>query len=103
MAARIGYGTITGNLTAGASSGGPLVAIWRPERGVISQPPGDGPNSWPGEVEHATFLGNMTEYAVRMDADHVVHVYTEPDLELKAGEQVTVSVKPEHVYYLPEV
>ena len=103
VAARIGYGTITGNLTASASLDGPLLAIWRPERGVISQPLGDEPNSWPGKVEHATFLGNMTQYAVRMDADHVVHVFTGPDLELKVGEQVTVSVKPEHVYYLPGV
>ena len=90
-------GPVRGTLKQGVS--GDLVAVWRPEAGLLSQDEPTGGNRWRCTVERALFYGAQSEFTVRVGA-RSFRVLCEGARALAVGSQTWLSVEPRDVQFL---
>lgn len=92
-------GQIVGRSGAPVTVGEHVVAVWRPERTVLSATEPASPNRWEGTIRTSMFLGSHTEYAVDV-GDDLFRVWR-PEAELRdEGSRRWVMVDPAHVRIL---
>ncbi len=93
-------GPILGRPGASVAVGDHVVAVWRPERTVLSTDEPNVANRWKGTIRTSMFLGSHTEYAVEV-GDDLFRVWR-PEAELRdEGSRRWLSVDPADVRVLP--
>ncbi|MBF0673108.1 MAG: ABC transporter ATP-binding protein [Salinibacterium sp.] len=86
--------------SAGLEVGDAAVALWRPERGVLSASEPTTVNRWEMTVDATLFVGSHTEYLVR-HGEMTARLWSPRFDDVAAGESAWVSVRPDDVRVLP--
>lgn len=76
-----------------------MVAIWRPEHGLLTEERPNNPNRWPCTVELAKFYGSEIEFTVRVD-EVEIRVLAHGGQVLRNGTRAWLSVEPHRVKFL---
>ncbi len=93
-------GLISGCAIEAGGSGQGLVAVWRPERAVVSAARPVTLNSWQGVVEDATFFGSHSELVVSVNGRRF-RVLVDGNTSLPSGSPAWLSIDPRDVKVLP--
>ncbi len=80
--------------------GDEVVAVWRPERTMLTDDEPTGANAWQGSIEAALFLGSHTEHVVHV-GDARFLVWSPDAHKRQENAPVWLSVQPAHVRVLP--
>jgi len=88
-------------LPAGASPGDEADLAVRPEDIILTAADASGSGGVRAEVVERTFLGNVTEYLVKLAGGDMLRVQTHPKQQFKVGETVSVAVDAENVSVFP--
>ncbi|SOD98348.1 ABC transporter ATP-binding protein [Blastococcus haudaquaticus] len=84
------------------SVGDRAAAMWRPERGRLTQDEPRTVNRWPGRVKAPLFVGSHTEYLVSVGASQTdVRLWSPRSDLVAAGSEAWVSVDADDVLVLP--
>jgi iron(III) transport system ATP-binding protein len=86
--------------SAGLTIGEQAVAVWRPERGVLSAQEPSVANRWTVTVEASMFVGSHTEYVVR-SGDMSARLWSARFADIAADESTWIGVDPSDVRVLP--
>lgn len=78
-----------------------LVAIWRPEHGVLTEVEPQVPNRWRCRVELSKFYGSEIEFVVRV-GDFTIRVLAHGGKVLADGTECWLSVEPHRVKFLAD-
>jgi putative spermidine/putrescine transport system ATP-binding protein len=84
----------------GFPAGSTVLAVWRPEAAVVTDPVTAGADALRGSIELVTFLGPITRLDVRIDDDEepvVVDVVSATARHLTTGQVVAVAVPPDAI------
>src|SRR5690606_5376066 len=82
--------------SAGLAVGDAAVALWRPERGVLTESEPTTVNRWEMTVDAPLFVGSHTEYLVR-HGEMTARLWSPRFDDVAAGESAWVSVRPDDV------
>jgi putative spermidine/putrescine transport system ATP-binding protein len=84
----------------GFPAGSTVLAVWRPEAAVVTDPVTAGADALRGSIELVTFLGPITRLDVRVDDDEepvVVDVVSATARHLTTGHIVAIAVPPDAI------
>ncbi len=90
-------GAVHGFVRGEATSG--MVAVWRPETGLLTPDEPATPNRWRCTVERVLFYGSQTELTVKVE-DFSFRVLSDGGRMLSVGSTAWLSVEPQDIQFL---